>query len=192
MSDKDKNRPDTSAEDKKLWDYVSKTITPLYSDRVLNMSFDDVKPLKSNNQVRTVPTPDFDSIGLDTPEHSISPRSQKSDAPQSHSIDKRTLDRLKKGKMQIDRTLDMHGMTQETAHNALRRALMAAHKDGLRLVLVVTGKGQRSSGEGGILRRRLKEWCELSPLSDIVLQIHNARPKHGGGGAFYVYLRRKR
>ena len=90
-------------------------------------------------------------------------------------------------------------MRQDEAHNALKSFIKSAHGSGKRCVLVITGKGARSvnpehwmEDERGVLRKKLPEWLNGVDLSDIVLQHVQARPKHGGAGAFYVYLRRTR
>ena len=67
-------------------------------------------------------------------------------------IDRRTAERLRKGEMAIERRIDLHGMTQDHAHATLDRFIAAAWGDGMRMLLVITGKGNVGSG-GGVLRR---------------------------------------
>jgi DNA-nicking Smr family endonuclease len=106
-------------------------------------------------------------------------------------IDRRTAERLRKGRMDIDRRLDLHGMTEAVAHATLDRAIAAAWRDGLRVLLVITGKGSAKDG-GGVLRRNLPRWLAIGANAQRVLRIEAAQPQHGGGGAFYVLLRRQR
>ncbi len=106
-------------------------------------------------------------------------------------IDRRTAERLRKGRMETDRRLDLHGMTQEAAHATLDRAVAAAWRDGARVLLVITGKGSLKDG-GGVLRRNLPRWLAAGANAPHVLRIEPAQPQHGGGGAFYVLLRRQR
>ena len=106
-------------------------------------------------------------------------------------LDRRTAERLRKGRMEIDRRLDLHGLTEAVAHAALDRAIASAWRDGARLLLVITGKGSAKEG-GGVLRRNLPRWLAIGPNAARVLRIETARPQHGGGGAFYVLLRRQR
>ena len=86
-------------------------------------------------------------------------------------------------------------MTSENAHARLIGFIQSAHANGLRLVLVITGKG-RADAEAiqprrhGVLRHSLPHWLAAPPLAGRVLQVASAHQKHGGGGAFYVYLRR--
>ena len=91
-------------------------------------------------------------------------------------------------------------MTQEEARRALDRFLTSAASDGKRCVLVITGKGSARTDDAGImpdreigvLRRSLPRWLALPGLRDLVVAYHNAKPKDGGEGAFYVLLRRRR
>jgi len=105
-------------------------------------------------------------------------------------VDKRTLERFKKGEMTVEAQLDLHGMTQEAAHAALARFVERAAAAGLRTLLVVTGKGGREGT--GVLRAQVPRWLNEAGLRPHLLAIHRARPQHGGDGALYVLLKRKR
>ena len=83
----------------------------------------------------------------------------------------------------------MHGLTQQRAHAALDRFMAEAVSAGLRMLLVVTGKGKQ--GEG-VLRRQVPEWLRGGPFASRILRLANARLPHGGEGALYVLLRRNR
>jgi DNA-nicking Smr family endonuclease len=67
----------------------------------------------------------------------------------------------------------------------------------LRLVLVITGKGKPAPDHGpiptrtGVLRHQVPHWLRMAPLGPAVLQVTESHLKHGGGGAYYVYLRRR-
>ncbi|MFN0022528.1 MAG: Smr/MutS family protein [Parvularculaceae bacterium] len=92
----------------------------------------------------------------------------------------------------IDETLDLHGMTERSAHTRVLRFILGAQDRGARLVLVVTGKGERKGGEGrGIIRTRFIDWVEAAPLRAVIARVAPAKPKDGGSGAFYVFLKRK-
>ena len=113
-------------------------------------------------------------------------------------IDRKTSLKLKKGKVEIDYKLDLHGLTQIEAKQALEQAILGAWKNKLRLILVITGKGLRQSksndlsdnGATGILRRIVPRWLKEAPLSNFVLAFSSAQQTHGGSGALYVLLRR--
>jgi len=93
--------------------------------------------------------------------------------------------------MTIEGRLDLHGMTRERAHHALKAFLFRAHDRGARCVLVVTGKGTGRDG-GGVLRRDVPHWLNQAGLRHFVLGIAHAQPRDGGEGALYVLLKRRR
>ena len=83
-------------------------------------------------------------------------------------------------------------MTQSQAHAALIHFVRSASARGNRLVLVITGKGQRADGEGGVLRREVPHWLRLPEFRTFVVGFEEAHISHGGEGAIYVRLRRPR
>lgn len=111
-------------------------------------------------------------------------------------LDRRTADRLRKGSREPDARLDLHGMTAERAHLACLRFVASGIARHDRLLLVVTGKGRRDEyghlTERGILRQSLAGWLHSSPLRSSIIGIYQAHQKHGGAGAFYIYLKRPR
>jgi DNA-nicking Smr family endonuclease len=90
----------------------------------------------------------------------------------------------------LDGRIDLHGMDQRTAFAALMGFIDVALRQDRRTVLVITGKGP--SGAGGVLRRNAPDWLKSSPMASRILAITPAHARHGGEGAFYVMLRRKR
>ncbi len=113
-------------------------------------------------------------------------------------MDQKAFGKLKRGKLKPEGRIDLHGMTLDRAHPALSRFILSAHKSGKRLVLVITGKGKQRDEGGpipvrhGVLRHQVPQWLGTAPLSSVVLQVSQAHVSHGGGGAYYVYLRRQR
>ncbi len=101
---------------------------------------------------------------------------------------------LSRGKIEIDARLDLHGMTQARAHRVLLHFLQRASGDGLRFVLVVTGKGNTkgADSERGVLRRQVPEWLSLPEFRTLVVGFEQAHIGHGGTGALYVRVRRHR
>jgi DNA-nicking Smr family endonuclease len=106
--------------------------------------------------------------------------------------------KLMRGKLTPEGRIDLHGMTLAEAHPALMRFIFDAHDAGKRLVLVITGKGRERDTydpipvRRGVLRHQVPTWLHAPPLGALVLDIREAHQRHGGGGAYYVYLRRPR
>ncbi len=116
-------------------------------------------------------------------------------------MDKRQSERLRRGRLPIDGKIDLHGLKQLEAHARLAGFIARAHDQGKRCLLVVTGKGSRTGGddtdfftnrEPGVLRRNVPRWLMEPGMREKVLSITEAQPKHGGAGALYVLLRRRR
>ncbi|WP_340321995.1 Smr/MutS family protein [Chelatococcus albus] len=112
-------------------------------------------------------------------------------------LDRRLRVALKRGTQTVDAKLDLHGLRQAEAHGALVAFLVRARARGARVVLVVTGKGGAPHhgdpfGERGVLRRLVPQWLCLPDLRSVVLGFEEAGREHGGEGALYVRLRRRR
>ena len=99
--------------------------------------------------------------------------------------------RMTRGKLAPEARIDLHGMTLAEAHGDLIGFVLGAQMQGLRLVLVVTGKGRGANGPGA-LPRQVPHWLRLPPLAQAVLQVTEAHARHGGARALYVYLSRRR
>ncbi len=110
----------------------------------------------------------------------------------SPGLDKRSAARLKRGQLAIEGRIDLHGMTQATAHQALEEFLTASQRAGKRCVLVITGKGLRPTGETGVLRNLVPRWMNAPAIRGRVLGFSTAQPRDGGTGALYVLLKRRR
>lgn len=124
--------------------------------------------------------------------HAPSPAEHMSTAPLR--MDQKTHRKMTQGKLQPESRLDLHGMTLARAHPALIRFLLSCHAEGLRLVLVITGKGRGDHGplptRPGALRHQVPHWLHQPPLAGVVQQVRPAHFRHGGEGAYYVYLRK--
>jgi DNA-nicking Smr family endonuclease len=110
---------------------------------------------------------------------------------QSSGLDRRTDERLRRGQLVIDGRIDLHGLTQSAAHDVLARFLDDSQRAGRRCVLVITGKGAANQG-GGVLRNAAPRWLAEPGLRRLIIAIHRAQPQHGGDGALYVLLKRRR
>jgi DNA-nicking Smr family endonuclease len=101
--------------------------------------------------------------------------------------------RLRRGVVHPDAVIDLHGHTLATAHGALDMALERAVANEHRVLLVITGKPPRPGGERrGLIRAAIGDWLACSRHAGRIAAVRNAHPRHGGGGALYVVLRRRR
>lgn len=106
-------------------------------------------------------------------------------------VDRRRTERLRRGRLPVEARLDLHGDTQDQAHAALGRFLGESQARGLRCVLVITGKGLGAE-KIGVLRGAVPRWLNQAPLRPMLLAFCHAQPKHGGDGALYLLLKRRR
>ncbi|WP_317056441.1 Smr/MutS family protein [Roseovarius rhodophyticola] len=181
-----------------LWNQVAKTTEKLGLDR--KDTFLDEELQKPSTKQFTIQESFQVGIGAhsSSPKNDVLPQIQDQLAFQPIKMDKKTHQRLKSGKLKPEARIDLHGMTLAQAHPRLTRFILSAHGEGKRLVLVITGKGKNTDNGGpipvrhGILRHAVPQWLAQAPLSSLVLQITQAHNRHGGGGAYYVYLRRAR
>lgn len=134
--------------------------------------------------------------GKSAPGHDLMPGISERVARTPLQMDKKVFGKMKRGKMLPEGKIDLHGMTLDQAHPALTGFVLRAHAEGKRLVLVITGKGKSHRDEGpipvrrGVLKHQVPQWLSMPPLSTVVLQVAEAHMRHGGTGAYYVYLRR--
>jgi len=116
-------------------------------------------------------------------------------APPLAPLGRRLKQRVARGREPIDARLDLHGFTQREAHAALLRFLHRAQADGVKIALVVTGKGTGkgpSPHESSVLKRQVPMWLSLPEFRSLVVGFQDAHTGHGGEGALYIRLRRAR
>ena len=123
---------------------------------------------------------------------------KKNAALQPSGVNGATEDRLRRGLLEPDAKLDLHGMTEAAAYRALGKFLIGARQRGNRLILVVTGKGNPRKEEStswmasphGVLKQMVPRWLKEPELAALIASTKPAHVRHGGGGALYVYLRK--
>ncbi len=186
-----------SAEEKALWRLVNRETEPLPGRAAV------VAPLPEMPVApppAPAPPPEPVAIRKPVPPRPLAvPPVEKGRGAPVAGLDRRTADRLRKGKLAIEARIDLHGMTQERAHAALDQFIASAADRGLRAVLVITGKGSGGSAEApwpvqrpGVLRANVPRWLNEQPNAPRVLAVTEAQPQDGGAGALYVLLRRRR
>ncbi len=105
-------------------------------------------------------------------------------------LDRRVLQRLKRGEYSFSAHLDLHGLGRDDAKSAVERFMMAQRLEKNRCVLIVHGRGLNSKDKIPVLKRLLKGWLERGKIARSVLAFCTAQPHDGGAGAMYVLLRR--
>jgi DNA-nicking Smr family endonuclease len=147
------------------------------------------KPAPSKPALISPPAP---SAGLQKPRRAAA------------GLDGNTAERLRRGQLDPEARLDLHGMTESTAHRALVTFLRAASARGLRLVLIVTGKGGKLAAPDapfdleldgrarGVLNAMTPRWLAEPELAGFVADVRSSHRRHGGAGALYVYLRKSK
>lgn len=163
---------DLQPSEKEVWNRVARTVSP----RRRPHGKQAAKPLPTRE--------DFGAMMRLPPLKPAAPKALPPTVP-------RATDRLtRRGRVEIDARLDLHGLTQEQARRALATTLFRATKRGHRCVLVITGKGRNSGGDGeGVLRAQLPHWLREPDLRPLVARLAPAHARHGGTGAWYVFLR---
>ncbi|GAA4221832.1 DNA-nicking Smr family endonuclease [Sagittula marina] len=187
-------------EEMDLWKQVARSTDPL-PDKLKSHPAPTVDPAMSRpSERKDAPLQSFD-LGekVSRTETHVFPRTT---ADRLHNapvrMDSKAYQRLKRGKLKPDARIDLHGMTLDQAHPTLNRFIMGAQAKGHRLVLVITGKGapqdpyDPAPRRRGVLKQQVPLWMTMAPLSSAILQVSEAHLKHGGSGAYYVYLRRGR
>jgi DNA-nicking Smr family endonuclease len=131
------------------------------------------------------------SCPVKQPVRSVAKSARAPEAPPPLApLERRTRQKLARGRDRIERRIDLHGMTQAEAHAALRRFLFDAQASDAKYVLVVTGKGRAQ--EHGVLRRQVPLWLALPEFRALVVGFDTANRGHGGEGALYVRVRKRR
>jgi DNA-nicking Smr family endonuclease len=115
------------------------------------------------------------------PKSSVKPPPQPRDVPPEIGGHRTTP--LKRGRLEPEARLDLHGLTQDAAHRALIRFLQRGRANGARVVLVITGKS-------GVLNKQFKLWLAQGELKPLVSGASTAHKRHGGSGAYYVLLKK--
>jgi len=178
-------------EDRELWDRVARQANPMHPKKPVP----SVPEIFEPKSIQPKPISPF-RVGEKRTATAVPPI-PKPQAPQVR-MDAKAFGNLKRGKLKPEARIDLHGMTVARAHGVLTTFIQDASARGLRLVLVITGKGKDRDDGGpiptprGVLRHNVPQWLGLPPLSLLVLQVQQSHIRHGGEGAFYVYLKRRK
>lgn len=165
-----------SAEEAALWRRVVDSVTPIHGP--LPEAVADVAPVPKAPAPKVAITP-------------------KTIEPARKPGPGTTLDggwdrRLARGLVQPERSLDLHGHNLATAYDLLDRRLREAVADGVRVLLLITGKPRDPKSGRGAIRAAVGDWLAASPYAGDIAAVRGAHPRHGGAGALYIVLRRRR
>ena len=164
-----------SADEAALWRRVIESVTPMHG------------PLPEATPAPEAPAKPVAKVQM----------RPKTAAPSAKSVPGTTLDgswdkKLARGLVQPDRSLDLHGHNLSTAWALLDRKLGEAVADGARVLLLITGKPPSDKSGRGTIRAAVGDWLAASPYAGDIAAVRNASPRHGGAGALYIVLRRRR
>lgn len=184
-------------EDRDLWSRIARSAVPMHPERPNKPPDPDSRPAPKPVAAPRVLLSDF-TIGQMAVSRPVRPGIASSPAQhlaqQPLRMDHKVHRRMSQGKLAPEARLDLHGMTLAAAHPELVRFILSCHADGKRLVLVITGKGRGDGGplptRPGALRHQVPHWLHMPPLAPVIQQVTAAHYRHGGEGAYYVYLRR--
>jgi DNA-nicking Smr family endonuclease len=189
-----------SAEEQALWEVVAKRAEPLHKPASKLIRAAPQKPDPQLNLSKPRPIPAF-KIGASVDhraDHDLLPSLGQQIRAAPVQMDQKAFGRLRRGKLKPEARIDLHGMTLAQAHPVLTGFILRSAGAGHRLVLVITGKGKHRDDGGpiptrfGVLRHQVPQWLVMVPLGGLVMQITESHIRHGGQGAYYVYLRRTR
>ena len=168
-------------EEKALWEAFTKGAEPLKKEEK-----ESFKPPKKEKKISRSHIPPIPQESFASP-----PKNEASVDP-IQNLDRKTSRKIRKERIEIDATLDLHGLTQTEAYGKLSYFIPNSQARGHKLILVITGKGSsRSYEKVGVLRNNVPQWLQNKASFPQVLSISSAQPQHGGNGAFYVFLRKK-
>lgn len=177
-----KRKRDLSGEDKLLWAHVARSAKPMPGRTPPDL------PETPKIEDEAPPAPSAPAL--------LAPLQPKiRTLPPLTGLDRRLKREITRGTRAIEARIDLHGMRQAEAHRALLAFLYRVHHEGMKVALVITGKGGGLDARGeerGVLRRLVPHWLADPAMRRIVLGYEVASQGHGGEGALYVRLRRER
>lgn len=178
-----KNGRALTLEDNAIWQHVTKTVSNRY--KPLPPAPKPIRPAADVHISRSSMSQPMSAPSLKTHRARYKPH-----APQPQIAQDK---RVRRGKVSIEQKIDLHDLNQDQAYGALMQGLHRASNRGRRCVLVVTGKGALSerAGGGGVLRRMLPIWLSAPDIRPLISSYAQAHIRHGGSGAWYVFLKNR-
>jgi len=171
-------------EEARLWAKVVESVRPLEG-----VAMPELARSPAEAEVQAAPKPATGPRPRATPPPPPSLRK-----PPGETLDGSWDRRLSRGLVAPEAMLDLHGLNLATAYDLLDRRLEQAIDSGARLMLLVTGKppGPGGPSKRGAIRAAVGDWLHASRHSGRIAAVRNAHPRHGGAGALYIVLRRRK
>ena len=184
-----------SKSEAELWQKITDTTTPLEKQKqdAIEENSQTEPEIKKDKSVKKYDSP--------SPQYDKSQSLLSTDVRSIENFDHKNIRKIVKGKHTIDAKLDLHGLTQHEAHRKVKSFLKNSQRKGLRIVLIITGKGKRqhhtennfwmnNENHRGVLQKMLPYWLSEPDCLDLIVSYTQAHPRHGGSGALYVHLRK--
>jgi len=199
-------RKEPVSHDEDLWHHTAATIEPLRRGkpriRTSDLATDADIPKSRPQPELEVPKKSASASEKTTaPGHKSRETPARRHVPDLSTFDRNSVRKIRGGRIEIEARVDLHGLRQGEAHAMLRAFLFRCQSQGMRYVLIITGKGkaagpsdspyQNYENERGILKRNVPRWLEEPDIRSIVVSYAGAAIHHGGEGAIYVHLRSK-
>lgn len=184
-----------------LWNQVARTTERLMPKSAVTIEDvpQEIAPKPAPSRKKSIEPFSLGAHGKMRETHDLSPALPDRLRSAPVKMDAKSYKTMQRGKLKPEARIDLHGMTIAQAHPALISFVMSSQAAGRRLVLVITGKGGRREDPSaiapqrmGALKRQVPHWLTMQPCANVVLQVTEAHLRHGGAGAYYVYLRRPR
>ncbi|WP_333605358.1 Smr/MutS family protein [Novosphingobium sp.] len=185
-----------TAEEAQVWAQVTRTVTPLQKDEPEPLPREAAAPQKVGPEPPSSPVKAKKIKGR-VPPPPVKPAFPKAGGDSPLHLDGSWEKRIAKGALVPDFSLDLHGANLEVAYSRLMNGLAQAKAMGARVVLVVTGKPRPADamdrGERrGAIRAKIADWLAASPYAEDIVAVRGAHRRHGGAGAIYLVLKRRR
>jgi DNA-nicking Smr family endonuclease len=193
-NEKNRRKYQISREEALLWQKFTENVEPL-AGKMIEIPDEEL----NKEKIKSIAEPIL--ISKDIMQKIINRSSHKNsdnkNKPYLHTgnlsnIDGSTANKFSKGKYPIDARLDLHGMYQDAARESVVNLINHSYATGRRCVLIITGKGQESEGKTGVIKDQLPRWLNMPDLRPKILGFSLSRPQHGGNGAFYVMIKKKK
>ena len=178
-----------TAEDRILWSRVARTVKAL-PGRMDDLASSADVTQDGQRQSERAEKPKKQPVSIADSNKTAESKKTAPGTPGQSPIDGSVYRKLARGRVPLEASIDLHGMTQSEAYGLLHGFLARAHRKGMRHVLVITGKGA-SFGSDGVLRRAVPQWLRGAEFRGIASGCSPAARGHGGDGALYVRLRRR-